>query len=142
MYLRLVVIRETLAFEYVNEMLLLIHTTEEPSDEDWDAMVKHAYAQKTLRGTVVLSPGAKPKPTMRSDIRSLHDHFGTKTAVITTSVVSKGVMTALSWFNVPIKGFSPDQIPEALAYLGREDMLAHVRNRFGPYLEMRRPAVA
>lgn len=133
---------ETLAFEYSNEFLIVVHTTVVPADEDWQRMVDHVYAQTTLRGTLVLSPGAKPNPTMRSDIRNLHEHFGTLTAVITTSTVSKGVMTALSWFNVPIKGFSPNQIDEALTYLGRPDMRLHVRARLQPYLEGPKQAIA
>jgi hypothetical protein len=133
---------ETLAFEFTNEFLIIVHTAVVPSDEDWRRMVDHTLAQAALRGTLVVSPGAKPNPTMRSDIRSMHEHFGTKTAVITDSVVSKGVMTALSWFNVPIKGFSPDQLDEALTYLGREDMRAHVRGRLLPYLEGPKHAIA
>jgi hypothetical protein len=133
---------ETLAFEYVNEFLIVVHTAVVPSEEDWRRMVDHAYAQPTLRGTLVVSPGAKPTPTMRSDIRDLHEHFGTKTAVITSSVVSKGVMTALSWFNIPIKGFSPDELDEALSYLGREDMRMQIRAKLQPYLEGPKHAIA
>lgn len=120
-------VRASLSFELVNELLVIIHTQPEPDEADWNAMIEHVREQQQLRGVLVVAPGAKPNPSMRADIQHMHEHFGTKAAVLTASKVTKGVLVALSWFSVPIKGFSHDQLDDALDYLGRSDMCDTVR---------------
>lgn len=136
MYLKTAVeILDTLAYEFTNEFLFIVHMTKIPGEGDWARMVEHTNSHPALRGAIVLAPETKPTPAMRADIQAMYERFGTKTAVLTTSMVSKGVMRALSWFNVPMKGFSPYEIAEACEYLGRPDMVDYAQRLLGPYVE-------
>ncbi|NJK32633.1 MAG: STAS/SEC14 domain-containing protein [Deltaproteobacteria bacterium] len=128
-------ILDTLTYEYVDDLLFVIHTSPVPTESDWNEMVAFASSRAALRGVLVWSPGAKPNANMRSDIRELQEKFSCKCAVLTNSSVSKGVMTALSWFNVPIKGFSPSELQDALEFVGRPDMLEGAREVLHPYLQ-------
>jgi hypothetical protein len=69
-----------------------------------------------LQGFVVTAGGA-PSAMQR---RGLTDAFGGRpcqTAIITGDAVSRGVVTAISWFNPSIRGFAPSAMRAAEDYL-------------------------
>lgn len=37
---------------------------------------------------------------------------------MTASALARGIVTAISWLGLSIKGFSPDESPQALDFLG------------------------
>ena len=48
------------------------------------------------------------------------------TAVLTDSVINRGIITSLTWFGVPIHAFRPGEYQAALTWLKRETVLAEV----------------
>jgi len=60
------------------------------------------------------------------------------TAVLTDSVINRGIITSLTWFGVPIHAFRPGEYQPALAWLKRENVLADVLELVGVRPESRR----
>jgi hypothetical protein len=60
------------------------------------------------------------------------------TAVLTDSVINRGIITSLTWFGVPIHAFRPGEYREALSWLKREAVLAEVLDALGAGAESRR----
>jgi hypothetical protein len=93
-----------LAWDRVGEVLLIVHAARTPSDAEWDQMMAspEAHAPGAL---IVISNGVKPTPRQRGDIQQ---HFGKiRSAILTDSVITRGAITALSWFGMLIRGFEP-----------------------------------
>jgi hypothetical protein len=121
--LLLVEVLTTLAYACEHELLFVLHNNELPDKTEWKNMVAYWVKLPTVRGVIVKAPGTAPDANMRNDIRDLHVRFNTKIAVVTTSVVTRGVLTALGWFNVPIRPFLPTDLKRALTFVERDDML-------------------
>jgi hypothetical protein len=112
----------TLAYSCEQELLFVLHNSELPNAKEWAGMVAYWTKLPTVRGVIVKAPGTAPDANMRNDIRDLHVRFNTKIAVVTTSVITRGVLTALGWFNVPIRPFLPTDLKRALTFVERDDM--------------------
>ena len=62
------------------------------------------------------------------------------TAVLTDSVINRGIITSLTWFGVSIHAFRPGEYQAALSWLKRENVLAEVLSVVGAGDEPRREA--
>lgn len=107
------------------EVMVFLHTARAPSSEEW-AMCTQLLVRAVATGSfprmrvLVVTDGGGPDVVMRSELQAFfkkHDHFP-KTAVVTTSVLSRGIVTAVSWFNPNIKAFAPIHFGAALDHLG------------------------
>jgi hypothetical protein len=69
---------------------------------------------------LVVTDGGGPDVVMRGELQAFFKKHGhsPKTAVVTTSVLSRGIVTAVNWFNPNIKAFAPVHFPAALDHLG------------------------
>lgn len=64
------------------------------------------------------------------------------TAVLTDSVINRGIITSLTWFGVSIHAFRPGEYQAALTWLKREDVLPDVLEVVGASADSRRARVA
>jgi hypothetical protein len=108
-----------------NDVLLFLHTARPPSPKEWDdsmaTMKRYAITNDFRRLRVlVVSDGGGPDSTMRGQLQELFKsrEHSPATSVITTSVIGRGIVAAVSWFQPQIKAFSPRGFAEALAHLG------------------------
>ena len=105
-------------------VLLFLHTEHAPSAESWTELVgflaEHGRKNDLRRFRVlVLTDGGGPDNTMRGQ---LQEFFRTtrqspKIAVVTTSIISRGIVAAVSWFNPNVKAFPPSHFASAIAHL-------------------------
>lgn len=122
-----------MAWGVFDDLLYVVHDTEIVDEDDWREFLAYAHRQPKINGIIVLGLVVKPDANQRNDVRELHSRFHTKLAIITTSKLTMGVLTALRWFGIPIKGFGPDQLREAHTFIDREDMLGHSKRLLAPY---------
>lgn len=112
----------TMGYKFFKQrFLLLIHTKENPTDEEWKAYLNDAkHWRDKIEGFLVISEGGGPNTLQRGEMNDVleAEKRGGKTAVVTLSRLARGIVTALSWFNPGIKAFSTLNIPAALDYLG------------------------
>ncbi|EDM80669.1 hypothetical protein PPSIR1_37289 [Plesiocystis pacifica SIR-1] len=125
----------TLSFGFVQDVFLLVHKTPLPNQEEWARMMQVVRERETLAGVLVIARDARPGPDMRKEVQAVTRKFGCKTAVITDSVVAKGVMVAMTWLNIPIGGFRTDELDDAIRYLDYEPHADALRNAIEPFLD-------
>jgi hypothetical protein len=111
----------TLAYSFhKRRVLILAHTKDAPSEPEWNEYVASARQWRPeIRAFLVLSEGGGPNAAQRAALDEavgLENHPG-KTAVVTVSMMARGIVTAIGWFSKGIKAFSTNQISAALDYL-------------------------
>ncbi|NUP09682.1 MAG: hypothetical protein HOW73_26860 [Polyangiaceae bacterium] len=107
----------TMRFEQFGDTVAMVHTADAPSDTEWDAMLAFLRTHWPAR-VLVFTEGGGPTTLQRGRLNDALGKDVMSTAVVTSSAVVRGIVTALSWFNPGIKTFSPDGAAAALRYLG------------------------
>lgn len=99
--------------------MVLVHSEAAPDPAEWDVYAARLHELHGAdRVTRVLVFGEGPGPTA-SQRQKLHYKNGkpVKVAVLTHSLLSRGIVTALSWF-FEIKAFAPTEFDTSLDFLG------------------------
>jgi hypothetical protein len=110
----------TMLFENLGVCVVLAHSPQAPAEDEWDRYLKFLIAlrdQQTTIRILVLSDGGAPGVVQR---QKLNVAFPTPlpVAVVTSSVIARGVVTALSWFYpTNMRAFLPAKIDDALKFL-------------------------
>jgi hypothetical protein len=102
-------------------LVIGLHTGSAPTNDEWGAYlaaVKHTLNRnpENVRG-LSLSDGGAPSSIQRSGLNTVLNGRHIPVSVISDSVVVRGIVTALNWFNGDIKAFAPHSFEEALSYL-------------------------
>jgi hypothetical protein len=69
-------------------------------------------------GILVFTDGGAPNATQRSEINDWLRGRSIRTAVILSSPLVRGIVTALNWFNRDIKPFAPKDWRGAMSFVG------------------------
>jgi DNA-binding LacI/PurR family transcriptional regulator len=111
-----------MALEMAGRTLVVVHGVTHPSDADWerylDALRRNAAA---IDSQLIVTDGGSPTSAQRKASLELASHWAQTppTAVVTSSVLARGAVTALSWFMKDrIRAFPPDEFDEACAFIG------------------------
>jgi hypothetical protein len=112
---------KTLRYELVGTLLVLVHGPRSPSDIDWDDYTR-ALGASPVTGVLVATDGAGPDGRQRAILNDLVKQRGGSfpTAVVTGSLVARGIVTALGWFNPKLRAFAPAALAHALAHVGTD----------------------
>jgi len=139
--MRNMIVRQVTLFE--GEVLLFLHGHRGPNRAEWEEamglMTRFATTGDFRRmRSLAISDGGGPDAQQRGELQAYFKakNHSMKTAVMTTSVVTRGIVAAVSWFNPHIKGFSPRNFLDALAHL--ELPRSHQPRLFREYAEMQR----
>ncbi|MGC4064508.1 MAG: hypothetical protein QM784_07665 [Polyangiaceae bacterium] len=111
----------TMVHKYQNDMYILVHGKRSPSDAEWDLYLSDLRTQADRLDcvkTLVLTEGGNPDGAQRQRLNEVLRGRPTRVAVLTASIIARGVVGALAVFNPRIRAFSPDAAGLALAYLG------------------------
>jgi hypothetical protein len=101
-----------------------MHTNEAPGQGEWDESMQAlaSYARETnddftrWRG-LVFTDGGAPSALQRAQLSAIYKDRPVRVSVISRSPFVRAVVTALTWFNLKIKAFSPGDIGRAFEYL-------------------------
>jgi len=110
---------ESLRFDIVDHVLLIVHADVPPSDADWARLivVRNANRDK-LRGNLVLAPPrANINPSQRADVAQFMKETGASIAVVTDSALIRGVARAVGFLGVKVRAFAPAELKSALEFL-------------------------
>jgi hypothetical protein len=99
----------------------LYHSSEPPTNAEWDAHLR--LLEQTMRAhgsvnTIVLTEGGAPSATQRAALTRVLGKGTTRSAILTRSAAVRAVLTALRLWNPTIVGFTPDELPKAMEFLG------------------------
>lgn len=101
----------------VGDVRLVVTIPGRPSKADFERHLEEAKEMlKSTRVALIVSGGdLTPGERARMAKAGL---FRPKTAVLTNSLFSRGILTAIRWLGGTNAGFAPHQIAEACAFLG------------------------
>jgi hypothetical protein len=110
---------DSLRFDIIDHVMLIVHADVPPSDGDWARMTVVRNASKTkLRSTLVLAPPrASINAAQRADVAKFMKETGSSIAVMTDSALIRGVAMAVGFLGVQVKAFAPNAITAALNFL-------------------------
>jgi hypothetical protein len=111
----------TMAYRFVDDVLVMVHTVTAPSDEEWNDHVQRlARTRTSLRGVMVFTAGGGPTSKQRERLRSAVPSSIPPTAIMTDSPLVRGIITSINWFvNNPLSAFHPDDLQGALRHIAR-----------------------
>ena len=120
-----------MAFGFLDEMAIAVHTAAPPSDEDiqaWLREVVHHRAERILiMGGASPGPNAVQRKIMIEAART--NNLNPKTAILTDSAIARGVATVFNWFNISgIRIFTVNDVEGALRYLALDVSESEVRS--------------
>lgn len=103
-------------------IVFVVQNDKNPSDDEWDAYVANVTAHlDTPNGAgLAFTDGGAPNSKQRDHMRETLGVRSPRSAVISDSVLVRGVVTALSWFNPNTIAFSPARARDAFAFAGLE----------------------
>jgi hypothetical protein len=110
---------KNMVFAWVGNVLIAVHGTDAPSEEEWRPYCASLKASRDLARVRTLAVTHSGAPTA-AQRREMNDLLGGRPglgAVLSTSAMVRGVVTAFSWFNPQIKAFSPAEQNEAFKHL-------------------------
>lgn len=114
----------SLGFAKCGNCLVYLSSTSAPGESDWAEYMEWLTAALDEKGRgkleiLVYERGPGPNAAQRKQLRTLVEERDVKVAVVTTSPVARGVMTALSWFakSAVYRAFAPAELESAFEFL-------------------------
>jgi hypothetical protein len=151
-------VRPRAAFRLVGPVIVAVHTVGEPSNEEWEDYIRIVLHAARLFGEdmavvrqILVTDGGGPNPAQRAAIVKATEHIrgapSVPRAVISSSKFVRGIVTALNWLDRNVKLFTPEEVDQAIAFLGLEpaivtevwEQLSIIDEEMGP-IEMIRSA--
>lgn len=122
----------------VGDVRLVLQGNGQPTDAEMGEHIEEAIRMAGfVRAVLVVAEGpsaAGPDARHRAKMARA-GLLRVPTAVVTESVLARGIMTAVSWLGAPIQGFAPAQLSRACDYL---KVSSSVRARITDRLEAMR----
>lgn len=100
--------------------VVVVHTDVAPSAAEWDRYVADGIRwMPELRGFLVVTDGGGPNSQQRRQMeRGLTlARDQPRIALVSNSLLARGIGVAVSLFNANLRAFRPDDLPSALDYL-------------------------
>jgi hypothetical protein len=114
-------------FATIKNFTVVFHSRYPPNEDEWDEYLTACAADFTRNGFMrylVVSDGGAPSAVQRMRLNENLAHWtrtnpdAIRTAVLTKSAFVRGVVTAINWFRPTLRAYSPDNLGDALTYLG------------------------
>jgi hypothetical protein len=124
-----------------------VYGADAPSGEEWTRCVARCRERAGLESRfLVETHGGVPDAKQRKVLAEALRNEDTRVAVMTDSLVARGILTALAWLGLPQRGFALHDLHAAGAYLaltGEElqraaDDLSRLRSELETYETKRR----
>ena len=111
----------TLIRQLTDTLVVAVYGESSPTDADWERYMAVVKGLTKPYRMVIFSAGGGPTTMQRRDVEEVTNGQQSRVAVVTTSRVARGIVTAIAWFNRDIKAFEPTKHVEAFTYLGLDD---------------------
>jgi len=106
------------------DLIISVHTEQNPSGEEWGTLItalkesearKHGDISRILM--LMLGDGGSPDTLMRDALNKVLRGRPMRMSVVTDSVVTHGVVTAIGWFNSEVRAYATAKSTQALTHL-------------------------
>jgi hypothetical protein len=110
-----------MAMRGLDRLAIAVHSEQPPSDEEWAQWIALCRDRPGALRVLVETHGGGPNAKQR---KALNDALGSRdmrAAILTESLLVRGVVTALAWLGIPLRAFTFDQVRLAADYLELSD---------------------
>lgn len=115
--------KKTMAYtRWHSAHVIAVHSSSAPTAEEWSAYVKDVeqWLPETF-GFLVVTDGGGPTGSQRHEMKAVFARGGRSSirgAVVSSSLLVRGIVNALNLFNPGIRVFQGDAMEAALAHIG------------------------
>jgi hypothetical protein len=125
-----------IAWGYAEKMLVVVHAPVEPATKDWNEFMEEVRTHVDIRGVMILANNSRLTPIQRAEIKGWYQEHKVRGALVTDSMMMRGIVTAMNWFGIEAKAFPSDGLDAAMEYIGvppasRANVLMMVRKLEG-----------
>jgi hypothetical protein len=127
---------KTMATRVWEDLLISLHTAEPPDEEGWLeysqqllALIRQTLQDPQKGRRIVFTDGGSPNLLQRAEINKILSGRAMKVAIVSSSPATRGVVTALNWYNPLIRLFAPSKLSDAWHYLGITEPAFHFIRR-------------
>lgn len=110
-----------MAFARHHNYMVVVHSARAPSDAEWDAYLRDASEWlPEIQGALIMTDGGGPTSSQRRSLKKLfeeHTRHSAFFAVISSSLLARGIVLAINLFNPYIRAFRPEDLDQALKFL-------------------------
>jgi hypothetical protein len=112
----------TILWKNIGGTLLIVHARVQPDPIDWAALMRDCVSMARSIERALVFADVTLTAEQRRQVADVHKAADTRAvAVITSSSLSRMIVTALSWINGVHKAFDPRETNAALDYLAMND---------------------
>ena len=136
------VVLATLAYDFIDDVMITVHAAADPTAEDWSRMLADLKPMvPRLRASVVVAGDIKLNARQRKQLADTVARWKIKVAVLSESVVTRGIMRAIGWLGGPnsARPFDMRSLDPAMTYLeipdGRRPQLRATIKQLASVLE-------
>lgn len=112
----------TIAYARCGRHVILAHAAVNPSDAEWQQYARDIDRWiSELAGILVVTDGGALTSGQRRELNDIFVRAGQKSfrvAVLSSSLLARGIVNALSLWNPGIRMFKPEAVDQALAHIG------------------------
>ncbi len=123
------------AFTLVHKVGICVHNARNPNKQEWDEYLAMSLAVKDAMGgdaanfkQLIFTDGGGPNAAQRTASTEIakggKNSHKIKVALVSRSVIARGIVTAYRWLGFPLRAFTPEQLAEAFAFLAVPDAVA------------------
>jgi len=106
------------AFSFIGNIAIAVYGENDPRDDETHAGIVAFTSRDVARlRALVITDGGAPSAAQRKSFNDALKGRNYPSAVVSNAVITRGIVTALSWFNPKIRAFHPDATADALKYL-------------------------
>lgn len=101
----------------LDRLTIAVHHSRPPSDEEWNRWVALCAAQEGPIRVIVESHGGAPNAKQRKTLSDALAGRDLRSAILSDSIVVRGVVTALAWLGISLRAFPLDDYAGLAEYL-------------------------
>lgn len=111
--------KKNVAFKVIDRLFIVVYGASAPTDAEWLEFLKAVEAHGSERTMhLVFTECGAPTKIQRRYLSELLSNHGVSVAVVSANKMIRGLVAAVSWFNMGIRAFPPEAVDKALAFLG------------------------
>lgn len=130
--------RVTMVSTGVGRVCIAVVNRTSPTDAEWSRWLELIRERRGQRLRVLVETSSGPNATQRRALARATSDIDVRFAILTDSIVVRGIVTALAWLGVPHHAFATHQFAQATRYLELDDAeIAQVQSEL---LRLRREA--
>jgi hypothetical protein len=107
-----------MAMRRAGRMLVAVQSTVPPTDAEWQSWLQLCADHRgAIRALVEAHGNSGPNAMQRKQLAEVVATLDVRTAILTNSLVTRGVVTAIAWFGIALRAFPLGGYAAASTYL-------------------------